>query len=239
MEQVPLANTRGRPPKMRRKKMITAMGLSQQGQKCKGGASANVTVQNARSLESTVATSETVLSELLSRELELLGVADDSITFDSSESDTSEMSGRSRSDIEGNEDDEEVEEEEEEEKEEDDEDEEEEEEEEDVELDRILSAKISLTSTRASRKTPKKSRSVFEYDASSTFNSAKMRENSSIETTFKAAEMKERQKREAVTKLKENALKLTHGRIIPTINPTDFRLYANLVQEEESKAKKQ
>ncbi|KAH7822312.1 uncharacterized protein MONOS_6443 [Monocercomonoides exilis] len=49
-----------------------------------------------------------VPSELLSRELELLGVADDSITFDSSESDTSEMSGRIERNTDGNGYDEEV-----------------------------------------------------------------------------------------------------------------------------------
>ncbi|KAH7830297.1 uncharacterized protein MONOS_6388 [Monocercomonoides exilis] len=64
-----------------------------------------------------------------------------------------------------------------------------------------------------------------------------MRENSSVETTFKAAEMKERQKKEAVTMLKENTLKLTHGRIIPTIKPADLLLPTNLVQEEERREK--
>ncbi|KAH7821453.1 uncharacterized protein MONOS_17747 [Monocercomonoides exilis] len=49
-----------------------------------------------------------VLSEMLSRELELLHVVDCSITFDSSVSDTSETSGRSDRNIDGNEDDEEV-----------------------------------------------------------------------------------------------------------------------------------
>ncbi|KAH7831295.1 uncharacterized protein MONOS_5277 [Monocercomonoides exilis] len=46
------------PPKMKRKRTITAMGLSQQGQKSEGGAGANVTVQNARRLESTDVTLE-------------------------------------------------------------------------------------------------------------------------------------------------------------------------------------
>ncbi|KAH7819159.1 uncharacterized protein MONOS_3274 [Monocercomonoides exilis] len=64
-----------------------------------------------------------------------------------------------------------------------------------------------------------------------------MRENSSVETTFKAAEMKERQKKEAITMLKENTLKLTHGRIIPTIKPADLLLPTNLVQEEERREK--
>ncbi|KAH7832562.1 uncharacterized protein MONOS_8356 [Monocercomonoides exilis] len=36
MEQVPLAISRGRPQKMRKKKMMTAMGLSQQGKKSEG-----------------------------------------------------------------------------------------------------------------------------------------------------------------------------------------------------------
>ncbi|KAH7830296.1 uncharacterized protein MONOS_6389 [Monocercomonoides exilis] len=58
MEQVPLAIPRGRPPKMWRKKMMTAMGLSQQGKKSEGGVSANVTAQNARRLKSTVVTLE-------------------------------------------------------------------------------------------------------------------------------------------------------------------------------------
>ncbi|KAH7823349.1 uncharacterized protein MONOS_8437 [Monocercomonoides exilis] len=58
MKQVPLSIPHGRPPKMRRKKMMTAMGLSQQGQKSEGGASANVSVQNARRLESTAAALE-------------------------------------------------------------------------------------------------------------------------------------------------------------------------------------
>ncbi|KAH7828794.1 uncharacterized protein MONOS_16018 [Monocercomonoides exilis] len=49
-----------------------------------------------------------VLSVLLSRELELLHVVDGSITFDSSVSDTSETSGRSDRNIDGNEYDEEV-----------------------------------------------------------------------------------------------------------------------------------
>ncbi|KAH7818339.1 uncharacterized protein MONOS_5905 [Monocercomonoides exilis] len=66
-----------------------------------------------------------------------------------------------------------------------------------------------------------------------------MKENSSIEATFITTEMKDREKRDSLTKLKENTLKQILGRIIPTINPTDIRLYANLVQEEESKAKKQ
>ncbi|KAH7819757.1 uncharacterized protein MONOS_4234 [Monocercomonoides exilis] len=127
--------------------------------------------------------SDAVLSELLSRELELLCMADGSITFDSSEPDTRETSGRSRSDIDGNGYDEEV------------DDKEEEEEEEDVELDRILSAKISMTSTQASRQTPKKSRSVFEYGTSATFNSVKIRENSSVETTFNSVEMKRGRRR--------------------------------------------
>ncbi|KAH7817838.1 uncharacterized protein MONOS_11552 [Monocercomonoides exilis] len=140
-----------------------------------------------------------VLSELLSRELELQGVTEGSIAFDSFKSDMSEKSGRSRSDTDKNEYGEEV------------DDDEEEEEEEDVELDRILSAKIFLTSTRANRQTQKKSRSVFEYDTSSTFNSAKMRENSSVETTFKAAEMKERQKKEAVTNCDEDSLDITRS----------------------------
>ncbi|KAH7827105.1 uncharacterized protein MONOS_12792 [Monocercomonoides exilis] len=213
MWQVLLAIPRGRPPKMRKKKMMTAMGLSQQVQKSEGGASANVTVQYS--------------SELLSKKLELLCVADGSITFDSSESDTRETSGRSRSDIEWNGYDEEV------------DDKEEEEEEEDVELDRILSAKISMTSTQANRQTPKKIRFVFEYGTSTTFNSAKIRENSSIEATLITTEMKDREKRDSLKKLMKNTLKQIHGRIIPTINPTDIRLYANLVQEEESKAKKQ
>ncbi|KAH7830996.1 uncharacterized protein MONOS_16036 [Monocercomonoides exilis] len=136
----------------------------------------------------------------------------------------SEKSGRSRSDTDKNEYGEEV-------------DEEEEEEEEDVELDRILSAKIFLTSTQASWQTPEKSRSVFEYDTSNTSNSAKMRENSSVEATFIAAEMKERQKKEALTKLKKNILKLTHGSTIPLTKPVFLLLPSNLVQEEEIKAK--
>ncbi|KAH7829388.1 uncharacterized protein MONOS_16640 [Monocercomonoides exilis] len=133
-----------------------------------------------------------VLSELLSRELELLHVVDGSITFDSSVSDTSETNGRSDRNIDGNEYDEE---------------------------------------------TLEKNRSVFEYGTSATFNSAKIRENCSIEATFITAEMKERQKKEAVSKLKENTLKLTLGRIIPTIKPADLLLPTNLVQEEEIKAK--
>ncbi|KAH7815072.1 uncharacterized protein MONOS_15121 [Monocercomonoides exilis] len=254
MWQVLLAIPRGRPPKMRRKKMMTAMGLSQQVQKSEGCANANATAQNTRRLESTAAALESkrklgnkkkvkkdekgkrrkekdkeriISVELLSKKLELLCVADGSITFDSFESDTRKTSGRSRSDIEWNGYDEEV------------DDKEEEEEEEDVELDRILSAKISMTSTRANRQTPKKIRFVFEYGTSSTFNSAKIRENSSIEATFITTEMKDREKRDSLTKLMKNTLKQIHGRIIPTINPTDIRLYANLVQEEESKAKKQ
>ncbi|KAH7824128.1 uncharacterized protein MONOS_12049 [Monocercomonoides exilis] len=253
---------------MKRKRMITAMGLNQQWKKSERCTNANATAQKTRRLESTVVTlaskrtvmkqregegegkgerekkekekgriisvfdelppdeleysrqrggkrrgqanvrgkgkakgkaiqskttptigSDAVLSELLSRELELLGVTEGSIAFDSSESDTSETGGRSRSNTDGNEYDEEVV----------DEEEEEEEEEEDVELDRILSEKIFSTSTRSIRQTPEKSRSVFEYDTSNTCNSAKMRENSSVEATFIVAEMKERQRREAVT----------------------------------------
>ncbi|KAH7828980.1 uncharacterized protein MONOS_8149 [Monocercomonoides exilis] len=67
----------------------------------------------------------------------------------------------------------------------------------------------------------------------------KTRENSSIEATFITTEMKDREKRDSLTKLMKNTLKQIHGRIIPTINPTDIGLYANLVQEEKSKAKKQ
>ncbi|KAH7832561.1 uncharacterized protein MONOS_8355 [Monocercomonoides exilis] len=64
-----------------------------------------------------------------------------------------------------------------------------------------------------------------------------MRENSSVEATFNEAEMKERQKKEAVTKLKKNTQKLTYGKIIPTIKPTDLLLPTNVVQEEERKEK--
>ncbi|KAH7831548.1 uncharacterized protein MONOS_9187 [Monocercomonoides exilis] len=112
-------------------------------------------------------------------------------------------------------------------------------EEEDLKLHRILSTKISLTSIQANRQIFKKYRSVFEYETTATFNSGKIRENSSVETTFNSVEMKERLKKEAVTKLKMNILKLTHGRIIPTIKPADLLLPTNLVQEEEIKSKTQ
>ncbi|KAH7818340.1 uncharacterized protein MONOS_5906 [Monocercomonoides exilis] len=51
MEHVPLAIPRGRPPKMKRKRMMTEMWLSQQGKESEGGANTDETAQNDRRLE--------------------------------------------------------------------------------------------------------------------------------------------------------------------------------------------